>query len=112
MISEAIASQNLKIHQRSAGWDWIGYYLEGKTCFIGYFFDEPEMLCFEGYLENIPKLEKVACGELEGKQWNNYLNLASEEKDFFFAQSKTNQFKLIERFLKDSWIMFKELNPR
>ncbi|MHC1698832.1 MAG: hypothetical protein AB9919_12380 [Geobacteraceae bacterium] len=109
MVAEAITSNNLKIYQRTAGWDWIGYYLEGKSCFIGYYFDKPEMLRFEGYLDTMPESEKLICGELEGKQWKNYLNLASEEKDFFFAQSKTSQFRLIEEFLGDSWKIFQGL---
>jgi hypothetical protein len=109
MVGEAISSNNLKIYQKSAGWDWIGYYLESKASFIGYYFDEPEILRFEATLQILPEPEKITRGELIGKQWINRLNLTSEEKGFFFAQSKMNQFKLIEKFLEDSWKIFQEL---
>ncbi len=109
MVAEAISSNNLKIYQRSAGWDWIGYYIESNACFIGYYFDEPEMLRFEATPHLPPEPEKITRGELFGKQWTNRLNLSSEEENFFFAQSKTNQYKLIEKFLQDSWKIFQEL---
>jgi len=109
MIGEAISSNDLKIHQKTAGWDWIGYYLEGKSCFIGFYFDEPDVLRFEGYLNKKPISPELSSGELDGTTWNNRLSLSSEDKDFFFAQSKTNQFRLIEKFLHDSWSEFRRM---
>lgn len=111
MVEEAISATNLSIHQRTAGWDWIGYYLEGKKAFIGFYFDEPNLLCFEAYVGRPLDGMEIDFGEVadNGTQWDAFLDLAAEREPFFFAQNKANQYKIVEEFLRKSWTYAKTL---
>lgn len=102
LLDEAIKHEGIKIHRATAGWDWIGFYLDKKKSFVGFYFDEPNQLRFEAYYDEILSAKHLDKGEAYEKQWNNRLSLTAEDT-YFFAREKSSQLKLICEFLKNSY---------
>lgn len=95
--------------QRSAGWDWIGYYVLDKKAWCGIIYDAPSKLVLHTHDVKINIENKPDFGEIresnyykpDGKRWYNEIELESED-EHFFARSKPSQIKCIEEFLKKS----------
>jgi putative methionine-R-sulfoxide reductase with GAF domain len=103
MIQEALAGNNIQIHQRSAGWNWHGYYLEKAKLFVGVYFDKPNMVVFDTEVTSkINDAESLKFGRLDGDRWYNELDLESEEIHFF-ARSKASQIQCLEKFIKENF---------
>lgn len=104
MIEEALAAKKVNIHQRSAAWEWRGFYIEQKRFFIGLYLSDPNLVVINteevSLSSNIPK--EVTLGRLIGNwRWQNELDLTSEEVHFF-ARSKASQIQCLEKFIEES----------
>ena len=98
MLGEALRLKNIQ-HQRSGAWDWRGYYLERKRFFIGFYFDEPSVLCINTEVDvasPIPKELKL--GQIDDRRWNYKTDLATEQVHFY-ARSRASQLQFLERFV-------------
>jgi hypothetical protein len=115
MIGEALASCKIPIHQRTAAWSYIGYYVDAsRKHYFGVYYDTPTWLTFEGNLDpKGPHYDKLRehlstlDGEEESGQWTRKIDLASEEVHFF-ALGKANQMRFVEDFVQKSWKMFQD----
>ena len=99
LIEEALSKAGISIHQRSAAWDWHGFYLEQKKYYVGVRFDDPSVVQF--MTQDLVIKEKdvsVPYGLLEEGWWHHDLNLSSEEIHFF-ALSRPSQFICLVDFL-------------
>lgn len=102
MLKEALDSCKVEIHQRSAAWDWIGYYLEKKTLFIGIYYDSPGLLTINTeakLIDNKPIPPTI--GFYKESTWRNQLDLYSEDVHFF-SRSKASQITCLEDFIKEN----------
>ena len=104
MISEAMASAQIRNDVPSAGKQWWGYYkkYEGiKKIFFGIYYSDPSIVCVEtegfAFSDDID----ISQGEIVNGKWRQTLNLASEEIHFF-ARSKQSQLSCLEEFLRDA----------
>ena len=52
MLEVAIEAASLTIGKRSAGWGWMGYYINGGNFFCGIYYEDPLVLKFDVYKEN------------------------------------------------------------
>ena len=99
LLEEALNKTGISIHQRSAAWDWYGFYLEKKKYYVGIKFDDPTVVRFS--TEDLVIKEKdvsVPFGVVEEGWWRHYLNLDSEDIHFF-ALSRPSQLICLVDFL-------------
>ncbi len=93
MIAVAIESTSLKIASKSAGWDWMGYYIENKNYFCCIYYDSPLTLKFEVYKDK--KTIKVFALDFE--------------KVCFFSLDKDRQLAEIVNFINNCYNESKSL---
>lgn len=84
MLEVAIQAASLKVYKKSAGWDWMGFYIESKKKFCGISYDNPLLLKFEVYEE-----KKTGSSAT--------LNLESVH---FFSLDKDEQLNQLTQFIK------------
>ena len=84
MLEVSIQAASLKVYKKSAGWDWMGFYIENKKKFCGIYYDKPLLLKFEVYAEK--KTVSTAT-----------LNL---ESIHFFSLDKDEQLNQLTQFIK------------
>jgi len=102
MIEVAIKNASLSIHQRSAGWEWKGIYLDKGNYFCGVYYTDPLSLVFELQLEAKPSEEILAASgyrydRTAGRKPYFALDL---EATHFFALNKDEQLETIATFLE------------
>ena len=102
MIQVAIESLSLPIHQRTAGWDWKGFYIRDNEHFCGIYFDRPLTLVLD---VTKGKYDSEMLAEprypIEETQ-HSILFLLDLEATHFFSLNKDEQLALITTFLRAS----------
>lgn len=84
MLEVAIQSASLRIYKKSAGWDWMGFYVENKKEFFGVYYDSPLLLKFEVY---------------DGKKTTS-TSILNLEAIHFFSLDKDEQLNQLTQFIK------------
>lgn len=87
MIDVGIHSASLKIHQKSAAWEWIGFYIQSKEYFCGIFYENPLKIKFKSYKDD----ETFTSFSLD------------LESIHFFSLNKDKQLEEISKFIKQSY---------
>lgn len=102
MVQVAIESLSLPTHQRTAGWDWKGFYLLDNEHYCGIYFDRPLTLVLDVTKERYD-LEMLAEPQypIEETQ-RSILFLLDLEATHFFSLNKDEQLELITTFLRAS----------
>lgn len=102
MINEALTAQKIPIYRASAAWDWYGFYIEDKKLFVGIYLNKPTLVTIN---TEVPLKQgtdtPISIGKVENGQWQNDLDLESEE-NYFFARTKASQVECLESFLQNS----------
>jgi len=102
MLGEVLSSRGIKIHQKSAAWDWMGYYLENKTLFAGIYYDNPGVLVINTEVELVDnKPNEPEIGFYKDGAWRNELDLYSEDVHFF-SRTKASQIACLGDFVEKS----------
>jgi hypothetical protein len=107
MLVEAAGACKVPV-KKSAGWDFIGLYLDGKKYWVGVNFSEPEDLTFKTCCRIDPVAAgKLGVGELgeaswipDRHRWTRRIELDSEPVHFY-SRSKVSQMQWLEEFLRD-----------
>jgi len=105
MIEVAIQSTSLRIHQRSAGWDFKGFYVENTELWCGiYYTNSPEVIILE-----IPNKKKFNAKLVDAPSYS-----VREDKDSiwfrflledspFFSLDKDKQLEEITKFVRTAY---------
>ena len=107
MLVEAAMACKVTV-KKSAAWEHIGVYLEGKKYWVGVNFTQPDYLYFNTCCRiDYDAAVKLAVGELSeaswvpgGYRWWVGAELDSEEVHFF-SRSKVKQMEWLEAFIRD-----------
>lgn len=102
MIEVAIKNASLSIHQRSAGWEWRGLYLDKGKYFCGIYYSDPLSLVFQWQSETKPDEAILAEPDYRyGKRPRGTIYFALDlEAAHFFSLDKDGQLETISTFLK------------
>lgn len=84
MLGVAIEAAGLTIYQKTAGWEWMGYYIEDNNNFLGVYYDTPLFISF---------------GTTINGKWKTVHTLDFEQIHFF-SLNKDEQFEKITNFIK------------
>jgi len=99
MIGIAIEDLGIKIYQKTAGWEWRGYYLEGRDEFCGVYFEEPDSIyLFSFGLLSYKPQEKDFRFPFYEDDGGTYFELALEDAHFFALQ-KDEQLDILKKFI-------------
>jgi hypothetical protein len=99
MIGIAIEDLGIKIYQKTAGWEWRGYYLEGRDEFCGVYFEEPDSIyLFSFGLLSYKPQEKDFRFPFYEDDGGTYFELALEDAHFFALQ-KDEQLDFLKKFI-------------
>lgn len=102
--------------EKSSGWKYIGFLLDGKKYWIGLGYDDPEKLVFSTRCRIDPEATaRLGEGELTEENWvpGRYrwvrrAELASEAIHFF-ERSKVSQMRWLEGFLRECLTMARSI---
>lgn len=104
MIEAAIQGTSLRIHQKSAGWDFKGFYLENKEFWCGTYYDNHLVMTFEMMDKkkfNAKLVENPGYTVREGKE---HLWFRLPLKDVhFFSLDKDKQLEEITKFIRTAY---------
>jgi hypothetical protein len=116
-VREAMRSfKEIKTRERTAGAWHNGFYLSINTTkyFLGVYYLKPQVLVFEAYKVAKDAAKTAGFGRIvagsKDFQWNNELDLESEDVHFF-ALSSENQQKSVEEFVAKSISAVKKISP-
>ena len=111
MIGIAIEELGIKTYQKTAGWEWRGYYLESKDEFCGIYFEEPDSVyLFSNGLLNYKPQEKDFRFPFYEDDGGTYFELSLEDT-WFFALRKDEQFDILKAFILACHTEAKRLKP-
>jgi hypothetical protein len=104
MIQVAMESLSLPIYQKTAGWDWKGFYILDSEHFYGIYYERPLTVVLEIQHKGQYDLETLKETEtrypLEETQ-RAILFLLDLESTHFFSLNKDEQLDLITNFLRE-----------
>ncbi|HUS45182.1 MAG TPA: hypothetical protein VM219_04025 [Phycisphaerae bacterium] len=105
MLGVALQAAPIPIYRRTAGWDWIGYYLGNNTgLWAGIRHSSPAVVSLEFASATADRKAFEALGRGE---WNDgkpkFLLDLSSEAVHFFARSKESQLDLLTGFLRQAY---------
>ncbi len=101
MIEVAIQGASLRIHVKSAGWDFKGFYVESKEFRCGIHYSNPLIITFEMMDKkkfNAKLVEAPSYTMREGR-YRMWFGLQLEDK-YFFSLDKDRQLEEITNFVK------------
>ncbi len=104
MIELAIQGIPLRIHQKSAGWDFKGFYVESTEFWCGIYYDNPSVVTLELIDKkkfNVDLVEEPSYEVREGRE-RLWFRLPLEEIHFF-SLDKDEQLEEITKFVKKAY---------
>ena len=104
MIEVAIQGASLRVHVKSAGWDFKGFYVESKEFWCGVYYDNPLVVTFELIDKKNYKKELVDEPSYEIREGKERLWFRLPlEKIHFFSLTKDEQLEEITKFVKTAY---------
>ena len=104
MLAKALELANVGVHRASAGWDEVGYYIEGKKFWIGTEYAHPHLL-FLSFADAKPDIERLkATGRVQfDSKGKPYLPFdLTSEGTCFLARSADAQLALLADFVREA----------
>ena len=103
MIQVAMESLSLPIYQKTAGWDWKGFYILDGDHFCGIYYERPLTVVFEIQHKGKYDSEVLAEPRYPAEETQRaILFLLDLESTHFFSLNKDEQLELITTFLRAS----------
>lgn len=104
MIEIAIQGAPLRIHAKSAGWDFKGFHIENKEFWCGTYFSEPLVVTFEIQDKKHFNSKLVDSPDYPMREDKNaiWFRLQLEDK-YFFSLDKDKQLEEITSFVKTAY---------
>jgi hypothetical protein len=103
MIQVAIESPSLPIYQKTAGWDWKGFYIMDGDHFCGIYYERPLTVVFEIQHKGRYDLERLVEARYPVEEGQHSISfLLDLESTHFFSLNKDEQLELITTFLRAS----------
>ena len=104
MMEVAIQGASLRIHAKSAGWDFKGFHLENKGFWCGMYYSDPLLVTFEivDKKKFNAKLVDTPSYPIREDKDSIWFRLQLEDKHFF-SLTKDEQIEEITKFIKTAY---------
>jgi hypothetical protein len=105
MLGKALELAGIERYRASAGWDWIGYYLEGTQFWIGieYKFPQELFLTFHDAKPDLDRFRQSGRGAFDSKGQAYYAFDLRNEAHCFLARSADGQLDLLRQFVESAF---------